>query len=309
MMLPLLAIMAIHSVGNPVFPGDYADPELHLFAGKYFIYPTFSAAYEKQTFYDCFSSSDLSHWTKHEKILEFKDIPWSTNRAAWAPSVIERDGTYFMYFSAGDGAGIGVATSRKPEGPFKDVLGRPLIKEYINGAQPIDAMAFIDDDGQAYLYYGGWKHCNVVKLKRNMIETEGEFLEITPDNYVEGPFMLKKDGKYYFMWSEGGWTNSTYGVAYAIADSPRGPFKRRSQILEGIPGVGAGAGHHSVLKLPRSEQYVICYHRRPPRSTARDNRVTCIDFLNFAPNGEIEPVLITRTGVPAWPSVVTKDQQ
>ncbi len=301
-MLAAILTLMIQTTGNPVFPGNYADPELHLFEDKYYIYPTFSAAYEDQTFYDCFSSDDLTNWKKHERILEFKDIPWSTNKAAWAPSVIERDGTYYMYFSAGDGAGIGVASSKSPGGPFKDALNKPLIKEYINGAQPIDAHAFIDDDGQAYLYYGGWKHCNVVKLKDNMIETEGEFLEVTPENYVEGPFMLKKDGKYYFMWSEGGWTNSSYGVAYAIADSPLGPFKRKAHILDGNPESAMGAGHHSVLKLPRSNDYVICYHRRPAGSTIRDNRVTCIDKLIFEPNGDIKPVVITKEGVPAWPA-------
>ena len=303
MIVCTLALMTLASIGNPIFPGDYADPELHLFQGKYYVYPTFSAAYDKQTFFDCFSSEDLREWKKHSRILDFKDVAWSTNRAAWAPSVIERDGMFYMYFSAGDGAGIGVAKSAHPEGPFQDVLGKPLVKEYINGAQPIDAMAFIDDDGQAYLYYGGWKHCNVVKLKRNMVETEGEFKEVTPENYVEGPFMLKRGGKYYFMWSEGGWTNSSYGVAYAIADSPLGPFVRKSHILDGNPEVGTGAGHHSVLKLPRTDQYVICYHRRPPKSTLRDNRVTCIDKLIFKENGEIAPVVITREGVLPWPAI------
>jgi len=303
-MLSAILTLMIQTTGNPVFPGNYADPELHLFQDKYYIYPTFSAAYEDQTFYDCFSSDNLSNWQKHANILNFADVPWSTNKAAWAPSVIERNGTYYMYFSAGDGAGIGVASSKSPAGPFKDALGKPLIKEYINGAQPIDAHAFIDDDGQAYLYYGGWKHCNVVKLKENMIETAGEFLEVTPENYVEGPFMLKKDGKYYFMWSEGGWTNSSYGVAYAIADSPLGPFKRKAHILDGVPTIGMGAGHHSVLKLPRTNEYVICYHRRPAGSTARDNRVTCIDKLIFEPNGDIRPVVITNEGVPAWPAVI-----
>jgi beta-xylosidase len=304
-MLPaLLTLMTTPTTGNPVFPGNYADPEIHIFQNQYVIYPTYSAPYEDQTFFDCFTSTDLTNWKKHSRILNFAQIPWSTNRAAWAPSVIERNNTYYMYFSAGDGAGIGVATSKSPTGPFQDALGKPLIKEYINGAQPIDAHAFIDSDGQAYLYYGGWKHCNVVKLKENMIETEGEFIEITPENYVEGPFMLKKDGKYYFMWSEGGWTNSTYGVAYAISDSPLGPFRRKAHILDGNPEIGMGAGHHSVLQLPRSNDYVICYHRRPAGSTARDNRVTCIDGLIFEPNGDVRPVKVTTDGIPPWPAII-----
>lgn len=293
--------------GNPLFSGWYADPELHLFEGKYFIYPTYSDAYEKQTFFEVFSSDDLTNWKKEGKILDFADVPWSTNRAAWAPAVIEKNGTYYFYFSAGDGAGIGVATSKSPAGPFKDALGKPLIKEYHHGAQPIDAMAFTDDDGQSYLYYGGWKHAVVVKLGDDMISTVGDFIEITPENYVEGSFMLKKDGKYYFMWSEGGWGNSSYGVAYAIGDNPLGPFVRKGKILETDEKVGKGAGHHSVLKLPRSEDYVICYHRRPLEETHANHRVTCIDKLIFEEDGSIRPVKLTFEGVKAWPAKV-KDE-
>ncbi|MBX3097424.1 MAG: glycoside hydrolase family 43 protein [Fimbriimonadaceae bacterium] len=287
--------------GNPVFPGWYADPELHFFEGKYYIYPTFSDEYERQTFFDAFVSDDLTNWKKIPRILDFADIPWSTNRAAWAPTVIEKDGQYFMYFSAGDGAGLGVAVADKPEGPFRDAIGKPLIKEYINGAQPIDAMAFTDDDGQSYLYYGGWRHANVVRLSDDMLSTEGEFKEITPEGYVEGPFMLKQDGKYYFMWSEGSWGDSTYGVAYAISDSPTGPFVRRAKILESDFSVGKGAGHHSVLRVPGTDEYLICYHRRPLEEEHRNHRVTCIDRLVFEPNGDIRPVKITHEGVEARP--------
>lgn len=284
--------------GNPIFPGWYADPEIHAFEGRYYVYPTYSAAYEKQTFFEAFSSPDLVHWHREGRILDFRDVPWSTNRAAWAPTVIYRDGTYFMYFSAGDGAGIGVATSKKPGGPFKDALGKPLIKEYINGAQPIDANVFLDDDGQAYLYYGGWKHANVVKLSKDMLSTEGEFKEITPEGYVEGSFMLKRKGEYVFMWSEGGWTNSTYGVAYARSKSPTGPFVRIGKILGTDPAVGKGAGHHSVLKLPGKDEYVICYHRRPLEESDANARVVCLDKLEFDRSGNILPVKQTFEGVP-----------
>lgn len=286
---------------NPVFSGWYADPEIHVFEGRYYVYPTYSAPYEKQTFFEAFSSPDLVHWHREGRILDFKDVPWSTNRAAWAPALIERDGTYFMYFSAGDGAGIGVATSSSPSGPFVDALGEPLIKEYINGAQPIDAMAFLDDDGQAYLYYGGWKHANVVKLSRDMLHLEGDFHEITPEGYVEGSFMLKRNGEYVFMWSEGGWTDSSYGVAYARASSPYGPFERRGQILATDPAVAKGSGHHSVLRLPGSDQHVICYHRRPLEETDANARVTCLDYMHFDADGDIVPVVQTFTGVRTHP--------
>lgn len=289
--------------GNPVFPGWYADPELHFFAGRYYIYPTFSAAYEDQTFFEVFTSNDLCTWTNEGRILDFADIPWSTNRAAWAPSAIEKNGTYYFYFSAGDGAGIGVATATHPSGPFKDALGKPLISEYHHGAQPIDAHAFTDDDGQSYLYYGGWKHALVVKLGEDMISTEGDFIEITPEHYVEGSFMLKRNGRYYFMWSEGGWGDSSYAVAYAVADSPLGPFERRAKILEGNLTVGKGAGHHSVLQLPGTEEFYICYHRRPLEEEHPNNRVTCIDRMYFDENGDILPVIITTEGVPSRPVI------
>lgn len=286
---------------NPIISGWYADPEIHVFEDRYYLYPTYSAPYEKQTFYEAFSSPDLIHWHREGRILDFKDIPWTTNRAAWAPSVIERDGTFFMYFSAGDGAGIGVATSKSPAGPFRDALGKPLIKDVINGAQPIDAMAFLDDDGQAYLYYGGWSHANVVRLAPDMLSLVGDPIEITPEGYVEGSFMLKKDGEYIFMWSEGGWGNSTYGVAYARAKSPLGPFNRIGKILGTDPAVAKGAGHHSVLKLPGTNDYIICYHRRPLEETDANARVVCLDRLIFTPDGDILPVQQTFTGVPAHP--------
>ena len=287
--------------GNPVFPGWYADPELHLFRGRYYIYPTTSAAYEEQTYFEVFSSSDLTDWTAHGKVLDFADVPWSTNRAAWAPSVAERDGKFYMYFSAGDGAGIGVAVADNPEGPFRDALGHALISEYHHGAQPIDAHAFVDDDGQAYLYYGGWKHAVVVRLGSDMISTEGEFLEITPENYVEGPFMMKRNGGYVFMWSEGGWTDSSYGVAYALANSPLGPFERVGAILGTDPEVAKGAGHHSVLTIPGTDEHYICYHRRPLEETHANHRVTCIDRLIFEEDGTIRPVKLTFDGVPVRP--------
>lgn len=284
--------------GNPVFEGWYADPEIHLFQGRYYIYPTFSAAYEEQTFFEVWSSDDLVTWQNEGRILDFAEVPWSTNRAAWAPSCAERNGRYYFYFSAGDGAGIGVAVSDHPTGPFVDALGKPLIAEYHHGAQPIDAHAFIDDDGKAYLYYGGWGHAVVVELADDMISLRGEFKEITPDNYVEGPFMVKRHGVYYFMWSEGGWGDSSYAVAYGRANSPFGPFVREAVILQSDPAVGNGAGHHSVLNLPGTDDWLICYHRRPLTETHPNHRVTCLDRMEFDVEGQILPVKLTTEGVP-----------
>lgn len=149
----------------------------------------------------------------------------------WAPSVINKDGKYYLFFGAndvheGEIGGIGVAVSDRPEGPYKDLLGKPLINEIVNGAQPIDQFVFHDaDNDEYYMYYGGWKHCNMVRLNKDFtglipFEDGTIYKEVTPKDYVEGPFMFKKNGKYYFMWSEGGWTGPDYKVAYAISDSP-----------------------------------------------------------------------------------------
>ena len=128
--------------------------------------------------------------------------------------------------------------------------------------------------------------------------SDGElYKEVTPEQYVEGPFMLKHRGKYYFMWSEGGWGLSNYCVSYAISDSPLGPFRRIGKILEQDPEVAKGAGHHSVVKGRGADEWYIVYHRRPLTETAANSRQTCIDRLYFDDNGFILPVKITREGV------------
>ncbi|MDR2776047.1 MAG: family 43 glycosylhydrolase, partial [Tannerella sp.] len=202
----------------------------------------------------------------------------------------------------GETGGIGVAVSDRPEGPYKDLPGKPLINEIINGAQPIDQFVFRDDDGTYYMYYGGWRHCNVVKLNDDFTSLtpfdDGEiYKEVTPESYVEGPFMFKKNGKYYFMWSEGGWGGPDYSVAYAIADSPFGPFRRIGKILQQDEQVATGAGHHSVMHIQGTDDFFIVYHRRPIDDKARDHRVTCIDRLTFDSDGFINPVRITFEGV------------
>ena len=109
--------------------------------------------------------------------------------------------------------------------------------------------------------------------------------------------MLKRNGKYYFMWSEGGWGGPDYSVAYAIADSPFGPWKREGKILQQDSDIATGAGHHSVIKGKGKDEYYIVYHRRPLGDTGRDHRVTCIDKLVFGKDGKIQPVKMTFEGV------------
>ena len=297
--------------GNPVIDGWYADPEAVVFGKEYWIYPTYSAPYDEQTFFDAFSSRDLVNWTKHPRVLEKASVKWA-RRAMWAPAVVEKGGKYYFFFGANDiqnnneVGGIGVAVADSPAGPFKDYLGKPLVDRFHNGAQPIDQYAFKDADGTHYLIYGGWRHCNVAKLNDNFtgfvpLPGGAIFKEITPEGYVEGPTLFLKDGRYYFMWSEGGWTGPDYSVAYAIGDSPLGPFKRIGKVLQQDAKVATGAGHHSVLRVPgkagEADEWFIVYHRRPLDRTDRNHRVTCIDRMEFDEKGFIKPVKITFDGV------------
>lgn len=304
--------------GNPVFPGWYADPEAAEFDGKYWIYPTTSEAYEKQTYFDAFSSPDLVTWTKHPHVLDNTAVTWA-KKAMWAPAMVEKDGKYYFFFGANDihhdseVGGIGVAVADKPEGPFHDLLGKPLINVIRNGAQPIDQYVFKDTGGQYYILYGGWGHANIARLKRDFTGLEPfadgtTFKEITPKGYVEGPMMFRRHGKYYLMWSEGGWTGPDYSVAYAIADSPLGPFKRIGKILQQDPKVATGAGHHSLFHVARDDSWYIVYHRRPLGDTEANHRQVCIDRMRFDENGRIEPVVITRRGVQRKPLVLPNGQ-
>ncbi|KAK8859999.1 glycosyl hydrolase [Apiospora arundinis] len=297
--------------GNPFVSGWYADPDTEYYEGQYWVFPTSSYAYEKQTYLDAFSSPDLINWTKHPSILTTKDVKWAT-KAVWAPAPIARNGKYYLYFGANDiqededangtlVGGIGVAVADKPEGPYVDAIGAPLIGHYHNGAQPIDQDVFLDDDGQAYIYYGGHSHANVAKLNEDMISignlTDGnnrtsttQFKEITPENYTEGSQMLKRNGTYYFMWSEGGWGGPDYSVSYAMADSPLGPFARKAKILQQDNAVATGSGHHGVIRVPGTEIYYIVYHRRPLSESDGNHRVLAYDRMYFNADGTIAPV-------------------
>lgn len=293
--------------GNPIFQGWYADPEATIFGKEYWVYPTYSDKYEKQVHFDAFSSTDLVNWKKHDNVLDSSNVKWA-KRAMWAPAIVKKDNKYYFFFGANDiqnnetVGGIGVAVANKPEGPFKDLLGKPLIDKIVNGAQPIDQFVFKDKDGQYYIIYGGWGHCNIAKLKDDFTGLvpfdDGTTLRsITPEGYVEGPVMFIRKGKYYFMWSEGGWTGPDYRVAYAMADNINGPFKRINTVLKQDAAVATGAGHHSVINIPGTDEYYIIYHRRPLTETDGNHRVTCIDKMVFDEKGFIQPVKITNEGV------------
>ena len=304
--------------GNPIAEGWYADPEGAVFNNEYWVFPTYSNVYDKQVFFDAFSSKDLVTWEKHEKVLDTSIIKWA-KRALWAPSIIEKDDKYYLFFSANDlqkpggpywdennpnnhKGGIGIAVADSPSGPFKDYLSKPLISDFYNEAQPIDQFVFKDTDGTHYIIYGGWRHCNIGILNDDFTgiipwDDNNLFKEITPEGYVEGPFMFKRKGIYYFMWSEGGWGNDTYKVAYAMADKATGPFKRIGTILESDKAIATGAGHNSAINIPNTDEWIMVYHRRPIPNEHRDHRVTCLDKMEFNDDGTIKQIKMTFEGV------------
>ncbi len=288
---------------NPIVNGWYADPEARFYEGKYYIYVTRSfTKYEDQMNIDAFSSADLVHWEKHEGIIDMSGYPY-VHRAVWAPTIIEKNGKYYLMFATNDihrddeGGGLEIAVSDSPAGPFVNLLGTSLIGRIIHGAQPIDAHLFRDDDGTIYLYYGGWGHCNMAVMNETLdgfvpFEDGEIFKSITPDGYVEGPCMLKRNGVYHFMWSEGGWTNGTYHVASSHSLSPTDICKTGKTVLSSSE-IANGPGHHGYLHVEGTEDdWLIVYHRRIIGDLEAGHRMLCIDRMTFD-GDEIIPVTMT----------------
>ncbi|WP_432841871.1 family 43 glycosylhydrolase [Dactylosporangium sp. CA-092794] len=283
--------------GNPFTDGWYADPDIAVYGDTFWVYPTTSKSYAEQTYLDAFSSTDLVTWTKHSNVLTTAGVSWASS-AMWAPAPIQRNGRYYLYFAANDIqnnsslGGIGVTVADNPAGPFRDAIGKPLIGQFFNGAQPIDQDVFVDDDGQAYIYYGGWGHANVARLNADMTSLgtfpDGStFKEITPSGYVEGIQMFKRNGTYYLMWSEGAWTGPDYSVSYAMSSSPAGPFTKLDKVLAQDSAVAKGSGHNSVVNVPGTDTWYIFYHRRPLSETDGNHRQLAYDRMTFNADGTI----------------------
>ena len=293
------------TIRNPLDEGWYADPEARIYNGRYYIYVTHSLAYEEQQNQTCFVSDDLTHWEKIENIIDMSGFP-HVKGAVWAPTVEEKDGKYYYIFAVNDiphmseFGGLEIAVSDSPAGPFRALLDHPLVGEFHNGAQPIDAHLFKDDDGTMYLYYGGWGHCNIARMKDDMtgfvpFEDGTVFREITPPDYVEGPCMFKRNGRYHFMWSAGGWTDGTYRVNTAAADKPWGPFENcRTILCTGDSKIANGPGHNGFFYLPEEDQYLMVYHRHKPDLPNGNARFLCIDRMDLDENGDILPVTMTE---------------
>jgi beta-xylosidase len=293
---------------NPVYPHYFADPFVLRVGEMYYAYGTGARVLEGNRAFEVLESRDLVQWTSLGGALERLDDAYTDY---WAPEVAQRGDQFFMYYSAGvedKGHRLRVAVSSSPRGPFRD-SGAVLTPD-----EPfaIDASPFLDDDGQWYLYYAKdfldgarvGTALSVAKLE-DMTRLVGEHrtvLRATQDwqmyqraramygrtfdwHTLEGPFVVKRLGRYWCFYSGGAWTNETYGVSYAVADHPLGPWTEPNSslplVLKTIPGRVVGPGHNSLVQSVSGEDFIV-YHAW---DEARTGRRMCIDRLEWTPDG------------------------
>ncbi|MEO7766800.1 MAG: family 43 glycosylhydrolase, partial [Ferruginibacter sp.] len=301
--------------GNPLLPGYYADPTVIEYNGTFYIYATSDMPnWNDITKLAVWSSKDFVTWKCDYLNWPTKEACKSTTgtpSGVWAPSVVKApNGKFYMYVTVGQEIWVGVAEN--PRGPWKNALAnnQPLVrhKEYFY-VETIDAECFVDDDGQAYLYWGSSNsgfdiegRCLAVKLNPDMISLSGLPKEVTPPHYFEAPYLFKRNGTYYFSYSWGKTWDQTYQVRYATGPTPFGPW------IEGMirPILGTdekdemikSTGHHTILRF--NDKYYIIYHRfntldRYPIS--QKLRQVAADELKFNQDGSIKRVTTTNKGV------------
>ena len=289
--------------GNPIIKGA-ADPFATVFNNRLYVYPTTGGGV-----FRAYSTDDLGAWQSNGTILNLANVSWangSTN--AWAPCMVQRNGTYYFYYSVGGSTSrIGVATGSSPTGPFTD-SGKPLLTDTTGGLaantfEAIDPEVFQDPvSGKTYLYAGGSRgsKLRVFELDSTLTGLSREVTVATPVKFTEGAFMHYRDGRYYLSYSNGSYADDTYSVHYSVGDSPTGPFSYGGKIL-GSNGEDKGPGHHSFVEI--GDTNYILYHRwenqtgSGPYNTNGRSRDTAIDTFTYGPGGVINPITMTNSGV------------
>lgn len=290
---------------NPILPGYFADPSLVQHDGRFYLYATLDPWGGRML--GCWESADFKHWTYRELNWPTKEActsPTSKGAMVWAPSVVRTpNGKFAMFISVGNEVWVG--TANHPLGPWRDAHdGTPLIPEiYRPGYHMIDAEAFVDDDGSAWLYWGsgwGWKNgrCFAVKLNADLNGFDGEPRDVTPANYFEGPFMFKHAGRYYLTYSQGKTVTDTYQVHYAVGDSPLGPFTEAPNspllVTDHARNI-VSPGHHTMF-VHGGRPYILYHRHRVPYVPDTAYRQTCVDELHFTADGLIEKVVPSHNG-------------
>ena len=297
--------------GNPVIPGYFADPTIKKFGDTYYMYATTDGSGAGFGPAQVWTSKDFVNWT-------LMPMNWPDSHWIWAPDVIRHtDGRYYYFYCQPCIIHCGV--SETPRGPWKHILGESeaaLVPDrFETNAITLDGQTFVDDDGSVYLYWGTWGiykgfGCGAGKMTPDLKGfTETRLIPNTEaGDFFEAPFVLKRNGIYYFMYSSGSCHDHTYRVQYATSDHPLGPYEYKGCILEtNEDGTVHGPGHHSILK--EGDDYYIVYHRHDnPHSNRGFHRQLCMDKMEFAADGSIRKVIPTHKGVGALaPSVVKSE--
>ncbi len=219
--------------------------------------------------------------------LRVADFAWDRTGAAYAAHVVERDGKYY-YFISTNGSGIGVAVADRPEGSYRDAIGRPLLTnedcfDATHSWVCIDPAVFIDDDGQAWIFWGN-KVCYCARLKRNMTEIDGPIKRIDRKefDFTEAPWVHKYNGKYYLTFATG-WPEK---IAYAMSDRPDGPYEYKGIISE-IAG-NSNTTHPSIVEF-RGKWYFFTHNGGLPDGTSY-SRSVCLEPLEYNADGTIRKI-------------------
>ncbi|MCH6229954.1 family 43 glycosylhydrolase [Microbacterium sp. CFH 31415] len=299
-------------VNSPVLPGLYADPNIAVFGDTYYIYATTDgyAGWGGKDFY-VWSSKNLVDWERSDEPFLTLDgangnVPWATGNA-WAPTIIQRDGKYYFYFSGHNAAlnrkTIGVAVGDSPEGPF---VAQPsamiLNNEEVTSGQAIDPAAFHDPvTGTWYLGWGNGGNAAVLaELNDDMISLKtGTYQRINGlTNFREGVFFNYRQGLYHLTYAIDDTGSENYRVGYATATSMNGPWTYRGVILQKDLSLGIkGPGHSSIINVPGTDDWYIAYHRFAIPGGDGNHRETTIDKLEFGADGLIKPVVPTLESV------------
>lgn len=294
----------------PIFSQRYtADPTGIEYNGRLYLYCSHDN--DGQTNYvisdiTCISTDDLKNWTDHGEVFTpSKDCNWGSTKS-WAPQIAYRNNKFYLYYGNG-GSAIGVAVSDSPTGPFKDLATKPLVDSNTPGVMPANNMwlfdpgVFVDDDGQAYMYFGGNGESNirVIKLGNDMVSTVGSASTMTAPIFFEASYLHKYKGNYYFSYS----TNFSKGAAtidYMMSNNPLTNWKYTGTVLPNPPENSGNNNHHSIF--PFKDKWYIAYHNRSV-STANQvdttyQRNVCLDEVQYNSDGTMKKVTITKDGLP-----------
>lgn len=290
-------------LNNPIITDKYtADPAALVYNDKVYLYTGHDVPEKDFNFYRMndwlvYSSSDMVHWQEHPVPLKASDFSWAKGDA-WAGQVIERNGKFYWYVAIThgtiDGKSIGIAVSDNPTGPFKDVLGKAFItndmttRTNINW-DDIDPSVIIDDDGQAYLFWGNTV-CNYVKLKENMIEMDGPIMSIDLPNFTEAPWIHKRKGWYYLSYA----SQFPEKIVYAMSKSINGPWEYKG-ILNEVAG-NSNTNHQAIIDF-RGNSYFIYHNGVIPTEGGSFRRSVCVDRLFYNSNGTMKRVVMTSEGI------------